>query len=326
MFFTHVIYTLRNILQFHKDEAYFMDPVWQRDPVWSTKEKLAFIESVLNDNSPIPEICVWERPDGVKVPVDGKQRSTSIIGFLTDDFCVGKKVWFSGLSQEEQDAFLDIELNVLLLGPENTEDEIISYYHVRNTTGKTLSAGEKLKAWTTKPVVTTTITLFQERSEQIKAAFGSKKPSKRYGDLANQVQYLASYVSSLDFLTKTIKGITTVLVNTTQDQVNAVMPAFTAIFDQHIAICKRIVDENPDQNSKWQGFPPLGKVSSLWVSLVEPMLIDQQNPSDFWSKFYEKLRETPALASAWDDMTRKNANPKGLRAQVEWAKKTVGVV
>lgn len=323
MFFTHIILTIRQLYQFYEDEMYFMDPDWQRDPVWSNKEKLAFINSVFYKNSPIPELCIWERPDGVKIPVDGKQRSTSIFEFLQDSFSIGDDVWFSGLSQEDMDSFLNKEINILLLGRENSEDEVISYYHVRNTTGKPLSPGEKLKAWNTKPIMTTTKELFESRTEQIKNAFGDKKEAKRSGDLANRCQYLASFVSSLDYLTKKIDGISSILVDTTQDQVNAVLPQFTEIFDKHIAVCKRVVDENPEQKAKWKGFPPLGKVSSVWVSLVEPELIDGRDPLEFWSEFYGKLRASNALKNAWEEKTRKNVNPNGLRSQIAWAKQTI---
>ena len=103
----------------------------------------------------------------------------------------------------------------------------------------------------------------------------------------------------------------------------AVLPKFKEIFDQHIAVCKRIVDENPDQRAKWKGFPPLGKVSSVWVSLVEPELIEGRDPLVFWSEFYGKLRSSNALKNAWEEKTRKNVNPKGLRSQIAWAKQTI---
>jgi len=300
-----------------------MNPNWQRDPVWSKKEKQAFIDSVLYDNSPIPELCIWQRPDEVKVPVDGKQRSTSIFGFLNDEFFIREKVKFSKLSNEQKESFLNKEINIMLLSSDNTEDEVISYYHVRNTTGKSLSPGEKLKAWSTKPIMTTTNELFQERAEQIKEAFGEKKEAKRSGDLANRCQYLASYVSSLEFLTKKIDGISNIIVNTTQDEVNNVLPQFSETLDMHISVCRRIVEENPDQRAKWAGFPPIGKVSSIWVSLVEPELIEGYDPLDFWSQFYGRLRASSALRNAWEEKTRKNVNPRGLREQIAWAKQTI---
>jgi hypothetical protein len=325
--FTRVIYTIGQIWALRQADMFFMDPTWQRDPVWSKKEKPAFIRSVIEDDSPIPELCIWEREDGVKVPVDGKQRLTSSFGFLDDDFCYFNEdeedVWYSLMTQEDQAKFLATEVNVLLLGPENDEDEVIAYYLLRNTTAKALGPGEKLKAWNDKPVSATTTALFAERAAAIKLAFGGKKASKRSGDLANSVQYLASFVSSLNFLTKTIGGITNVLKNTTQAQVDAVLPRFTVKLDQHIAVCARIVAENPDQKAKWVGFPPLGKVSAIWVSIVEPELIAGRDPLDFWSSFYETLRSNPALASAWDDMTRKNANPVTLKKQITFAKTIV---
>ena len=326
--FTRVIYTIGQVWAFHQTGTFFMNPPWQRDPVWSQKEKPAFIRSVVEDDSPIPEVCIWEREDGVKVPVDGKQRFTASFEFIQDDFCFYNEdeedVWYSHMTEEEQAKFLATEVNVLLLGPENDEDDVIAYYLLRNTTSKALGPGEKLKAWNDKPISATTMTLFAQRSAAIKLAFGEKKASKRSGDLANSVQYLASFVSSLTFLTKTIAGITNVLKNTTQAQVDAVLPRFIVCLDMHIAVCARIVAENPDQKAKWKGFPPLGKVSSIWVSIVDPDLIDKRDPLTFWSSFYERLRAQPRDARIWDDMTRKNANPKALSKQIAFAIGTVG--
>jgi hypothetical protein len=328
LFFTRIILTIRQLLEFHETDMLFMNPPWQRDRVWSKKETEVFIKSVVEDDSPIPELCFWERPDEVNVPVDGKQRSTALIGFVTDDVCYyndnGDDVWFSLMSQEDKDAILDTEMAVLLIGPESDQADVIAYYLTRNTTGKSLVAGEKLKALNTTAINVTTATLFAERATVITNAFGKKKEAKRSGDLANRVPYLASFASSLDHLTTAIKGITQVLADTTQAQVDAILPRFTVCLDTHIAVCARIVRENPEQKSKWQGFPPLGKVSSIWVSIVEPALIADRDPSEFWSAFYERLRGSPALASAWDEKTRKNATAVTLRAQVDWAVLTVG--
>lgn len=323
MFYTHVTWTIRMLFQIYQDGKYVV-PEWQREQVWTKKEKLEFIRSLAEEDLPIPELCFWDNEDGSKWVTDGLQRTTNTFGFLQDDFCYGDDVWFSHLPQEKKDKILDTKVNIVLLGPENTEDEVIRYFNVLNTGGKSLVAGEILNSWCKKPINIATNSVFNELSHVIADAFGEKKKSKRSGDLANRVQYLASDIGGLDTLSKSASKLADVLEDTTQAQVDEKLPQFKANLLLHIGVCKRIADENPEQKSKWKGFPPLGKVSSIWVSIMDPSLIDNRNPPDFWSKFYEKLRADKAYMSSWETMTRKNANPKVLKEQIAWAKQVVG--
>ena len=183
MFFTRIISTIRALNNNYNNGSYDLNPDWQRDRVWTSAERPAFIKSVRVDGVPIPEICLWQRPDNVEVSVDGKQRSISLFGFINDDFGYtvdDEEIWFSGLSEEEQDEFLDTEFSVLLFGPENTESEIIAYYVLRNSTSKALVAGEFIKAASRSPLVLQSRKSFDERKETITAAFGVKAPCLLY--------------------------------------------------------------------------------------------------------------------------------------------------
>lgn len=94
-----------NIIQTtHRDIAWFkqahdlnqlqMKPTFQRNLVWTTKQKSFLIDSILN-NYPVPEIYMQDiiYEDGKKefVVVDGQQRITTCLEFINNDFVMDAK-------------------------------------------------------------------------------------------------------------------------------------------------------------------------------------------------------------------------------------------
>src|SRR5438876_3795517 len=55
-------------------------PEWQRKDVWSPIEKGLLAYSILQ-NYPIGMMILWRKPNGVRVPIDGRQRLTAIREF-----------------------------------------------------------------------------------------------------------------------------------------------------------------------------------------------------------------------------------------------------
>jgi hypothetical protein len=323
MYHSRTIITIHEFKELNDDGSYFMDPAWQRDAVWSKKEQVAFIDAVLS-GTPIPEICLWVRPDGVHVVVDGKQRSTALLGFLTDDFCGGDDVWFSHLSDDEKANFLDTNINVLRLGDENDEEDVIKYYKDRNMLGKKLTAGEIVKAGIHKPLVCTTTAVFAQRTVQIAEAFGTKKPGKRSADLLDRVPYLASLVGGLDYLTTSGTILAPLIANTTDERARAIAPQFALYLDRYIEVCRRLVAENSDLKTKWVGFPPLGKTTPIWASIIDTSRIGGQDPVVFWSAFYGRLRDDPAHKLTWDTQLRNNSKAKKVVKDIAWARTLMG--
>lgn len=82
-----------SISNFYEDHAagkYTMEPAYQRRSVWSTEKKSLFIDSVLK-NLPIPPIFLRVKinEDTGRITyevVDGKQRLTSILDFIANEF------------------------------------------------------------------------------------------------------------------------------------------------------------------------------------------------------------------------------------------------
>lgn len=105
-----------------------IDPDFQRNDVWSTKQSAELVESILM-GIPIPTIYLFEMKDGTKQVVDGRQRISAILGFLNDKFslkdlkilpqCNGKN--FSGLDAKMQGIFEDYQLSFYIIQPPTPE-------------------------------------------------------------------------------------------------------------------------------------------------------------------------------------------------------------
>ena len=124
-------------------------PAFQRRLVWSTKHKLAFIETVLN-GLPFPEIFIAAgkvNPDtgeGEELIVDGQQRVTALYQYFTasPDLKLGTSVPpYSSLTDEQKIAFLEYEVVVRDLGP-LSEDETRRLFTLMNSASYGLNAME----------------------------------------------------------------------------------------------------------------------------------------------------------------------------------------
>lgn len=88
-----------------------MSPPFQRNPVWTDRQKSFLIDSILN-GYPIPEIYIQEKisADGKTkyVIVDGQQRIRAVLGFIAGDYEISEDEstkWatfsFEDLSEED---------------------------------------------------------------------------------------------------------------------------------------------------------------------------------------------------------------------------------
>lgn len=128
-----------------------MSPPFQRNPVWTDKQKSFLIDSVLN-GYPIPEIYIQEKisPDGRTkyVIVDGQQRIRSVLGFIAGEFEISEgesTKWnmcsFEDLSEEDKVNFYSYKFVVRTL-PDITDDEIRSIFQRINKNNVALNAQE----------------------------------------------------------------------------------------------------------------------------------------------------------------------------------------
>lgn len=146
--------TTHNISWFKKafdNKELEMSPPFQRNPVWTDKQKSFLIDSVLN-GYPIPEIYIQEKisADGKTkyVIVDGQQRIRAVLGFLSGEFQIAEgesEKWalcsFDDLSESDKVSFYSYKFVVRTL-PDITDAEIRSIFQRINKNNVALNAQE----------------------------------------------------------------------------------------------------------------------------------------------------------------------------------------
>ena len=118
-----------------------MDVDYQRDHVWTRKDKVALIDSIFN-NIEIGKFVFVERSMGVRGKLyeilDGKQRLTTILEFVEDRFKY-KGFYFSELSFRDQHKITDTNISYGYL--ENPSKEAIFDTFIKlNTCGKPMAS------------------------------------------------------------------------------------------------------------------------------------------------------------------------------------------
>ena len=121
---------VRELLTGIRDGTLIPRPEFQRRLVWSNKDRISFIETVIL-GYPFPEIYVaagdvdLESGEANEMLVDGQQRVTTLNQYFTGapDLKLSAKLKpYSGLSKSEKEQFLQYEVVVRDLGKLSIED------------------------------------------------------------------------------------------------------------------------------------------------------------------------------------------------------------
>ena len=127
--------SLKNIAWFNdmnRSGKIEIKPPFQRNPVWTERQKSYLIDSVLN-GYPIPELYIQEVVDeegnSNYIIVDGQQRMRSVLDFLDDKFGMNKEdspqfggAHFKDLAPDQKRAFYGYNFVVRTLPPMNDSD------------------------------------------------------------------------------------------------------------------------------------------------------------------------------------------------------------
>jgi hypothetical protein len=146
-------YSIAEIVDWFKNKSLVVNSDYQRaGGLWPTSAKSYFIDTILKD-FPFPKVYFHERVDKeTKKPrreiVDGQQRITTIVDFVSGKFALGansgaaKGLSFSQLSEEQQESFYSYTVAVDVI--RNAEkSEILQMFRRMNAFTLPLNAPEK---------------------------------------------------------------------------------------------------------------------------------------------------------------------------------------
>jgi hypothetical protein len=319
---------VRNVLNDIKNGLLDTSPEWQRSDVWTPKLRVNFIDTVLK-HLPIPQITLWKRPGGKSVVVDGRQRITTLAWFRDGKIPIGKSTIkrYNDLTEEEQTVFNDTPILVLEF-PQTTEvEDICDYFERINAGGKTLSHGELMNNRIASSAIVQEVhrLFFSEESEfreNWTSIFGEiDSETKRMSHYENTVPYLTSSMFGVVYLTKSFPIITEKL-KAAESDVSEHLPLFMERLNTLLDVVADINGQIPEWSNKqsWKGgLPLLRQVASIWYTIINPAVLKGRNVSELWASFYLRMKNETTLSNVWENMLRKNAKPKQLADEVEFA-------
>lgn len=124
------------------------DAYFQRNIVWRDIHRKDFIETILL-GFPFPQMFFSRgkidlaKMETVSCIVDGQQRTDTIVKFVNSEFSVNNR-FFRDFSEDEQEAFLNYEVGIVVLDLENDDPKIKEIFQRLNRTSNSLTSIEKL--------------------------------------------------------------------------------------------------------------------------------------------------------------------------------------
>jgi hypothetical protein len=154
-------FSITHIIEWFKKGTLIIDFSYQRRSIWSEKDKVALIETILLDLV-IPELFFWQAEIDSKTGrttthiVDGQQRIKAIAQFIEDEFVLNCRFlrekqshpeWenkkFSELSEELRNRIWSYNLSVIDIDSKVKRDEVINMFRRLNLTDYNLNDQEK---------------------------------------------------------------------------------------------------------------------------------------------------------------------------------------
>ena len=182
-----------------KPPQLILSPDFQRQFVWSTKQKSELIESIIM-GIPLPALYVKENTAGTYVIVDGKQRLTTLFEFIDNEFKLGKLTvlsdlsdkYFTDLSPFHQNKIEDYTLQVNVIKA-NTPDRVTFDLFDRVNRGGTKLNNQEMRTALYQGTSTELIKNLAEMPSFIEATEHSATP-KRMTDWTFVLRFLAFYL------------------------------------------------------------------------------------------------------------------------------------
>ncbi|WP_306148915.1 MULTISPECIES: DUF262 domain-containing protein [unclassified Roseibium] len=150
--------TVSSLVDGFRSGDYFVDNNFQRKLVWTEKQKVRLIETILI-GFPMPEVYVWQQPADPETGkqrhsiVDGQQRISTMMQFVSNEWSLANRYldhedseycncFWKDLKSETKRLFWDYVLNMRTIPSNITIDEIRSVFTRLNETDKSLNPQE----------------------------------------------------------------------------------------------------------------------------------------------------------------------------------------
>lgn len=153
--------TINEIHKMYGNGTLIIDNTYQRRSVWSEKDKIRLIETILL-NLIIPELFFWpaetdpETGESIIHIVDGQQRIKAITSFISNEFKLKKQylmedetkesygnMFFKNLPVETRQAFWNYKLMIIEIDRKATRENIVNMFRRLNLTDYNLNDQEK---------------------------------------------------------------------------------------------------------------------------------------------------------------------------------------
>ncbi len=153
--------TINEIHKMYGNGTLIIDNTYQRRAVWSEKDKIRLIETILL-NLIIPELFFWpaetdpETGESIIHIVDGQQRIKAITSFISNEFKLKKQylmedepkesygnMFFKNLPAKTRQAFWNYKLMIIEIDRRATRENIVNMFRRLNLTDYNLNDQEK---------------------------------------------------------------------------------------------------------------------------------------------------------------------------------------
>lgn len=229
-----------------------LDPDFQRQEVWGSRQKSELIESILM-KIPIPVFYFFRNNEGITQVVDGRQRIGTVISFMNNEFALSslsimkdiERKKFKDLTPAQQRAIEDYSIDVYFIQHPTPEEVMLDIFDRVNRGGTKLNKQEMRNAIyqgkSTK--LLKTLSNLREFKEIVGNCIDAKRMKDRYIILRFIAFYLCfahhklEYKGKIDeFLAEAMK-----LVNKMND---SEIEGITQIFTQTIQYIHKHYDED----------------------------------------------------------------------------------
>ncbi|MCK5051092.1 MAG: DUF262 domain-containing protein [Candidatus Cloacimonetes bacterium] len=141
--------TIKEFIEFCKTGNLNLQPVYQRNPIWTTKAKQDLIDTIFI-GYPLPNFFIYEEDDSMFEMVDGQQRSRTILGYFDGKITDSENKVFDELLPKKKEKFLNYTLILTYISDVSKKEEklesIEDFYYKVNNTGLRLNKPESRKA------------------------------------------------------------------------------------------------------------------------------------------------------------------------------------